>query len=289
MTWNLIFDALTFYCDWQLFEKTLKIHYNNIELIHPFLNQKNIKYKEDTINNELKNRFFEEKNIENDINLIKDHKKIGNNLKQFNNNGNSEINEKEAHIFSIFHYQVPLLLQVLDLFSSFPLKEPILKFYKQPTPSWYMSFPSKGISLEFVPKHDTSVKNETLNALSKDLGEMDSQNNNLFQVNSVIIYNDHQGFKKYNHELPFGLNLDMTNQQIVHKFREPTNKGGGRKAPIWIEYNIYSLYKSGLISNTEIKHLPEFKGKSLMMMIEFKRTSWEDIENPIACIYFYVI
>ena len=55
-------------------------------------------------------------------------------------------------------------------------------------------------------------------------------------VEFVTLYNESvDKFQKYQYKLPYGLSLEVKNQEIVRKFGDSKEKGGG-SIPIWINF-----------------------------------------------------
>ena len=71
------------------------------------------------------------------------------------------------------------------------------------------------------------------------------------------------GYQKYKYTLPLNLTLDLKNQDIVRRFGDSKEKGGG-KIPIWINY------------------------EHLGITFNFLSNDWNDDQNPITDITFFI-
>ena len=81
----------------------------------------------------------------------------------------------------------------------------------------------------------------------------------------MTLYNETKGgqlYRKYPYELPFRITWENNNQDIVKKLGDSKVKGGG-SIPVWINY------------------------EHLGIKVEFLRSSWEDIENPLSSITLF--
>lgn len=85
------------------------------------------------------------------------------------------------------------------------------------------------------------------------------------QLDSIFLYNDAvDGYKAYKGTLPYKLDMNMYNAQVVELLGEPSKKAPyNHVAPIWIEYSEQGI------------------------TINFKYRSYEDTDNPITSLALF--
>lgn len=95
-------------------------------------------------------------------------------------------------------------------------------------------------------------------------------------IDTVFCYSEKdKKFKPYTGPLPLSLSLKENNVQVLKRFnREPDAKGGGKfkSTPIWIEYAVKL----------------ESCSKLLDITFNFTNSDWNDLENPIHFLTFFL-
>ncbi|KAG2382462.1 hypothetical protein C9374_005042 [Naegleria lovaniensis] len=96
-------------------------------------------------------------------------------------------------------------------------------------------------------------------------------------IDTVFCYSEKdKTFKPYCGPLPLSLSLKENNVQVLKRFnREPDAKGGGKykSTPIWIEFAV---------------KLESTCPKLLDITFNFTNSDWNDLENPIHFLTFFL-
>lgn len=122
-----------------------------------------------------------------------------------------------------------------------------MKKYTSPAPIIYESYPEYGFCLLLKPPHNTPEAG-------------DEQ----YLIDSIFLYfNDPKRYKKFEGELPLGLDMRMTNGELVQYLGEPFIKQGGKIANIGLNW------------------------KSIGVETEFYCKSWDVGDAPLAWICLY--
>eukprot|EP01135_Chromosphaera_perkinsii_P004601 Nk52_evm1s291 gene=Nk52_evmTU1s291 len=83
------------------------------------------------------------------------------------------------------------------------------------------------------------------------------------RLDAIHMYNEgFDEYEQYKGALPYHLDWQDVNANVVRKFGEPSDKGGGR-IPVWISYDNKGL------------------------QVDFKSIDWNDVNNPMTCITIF--